>query len=462
MSLYSFFQNPAYFSLFTLYSSTVSLYNISMKKICLSLIFMSVFAANALAGDYFFVGADAFKKGAYDKAALNLEHAVRINPKNVDARYYLAQTYLMQKRVNDAEEQYNRIIILAPTSDAAILSQKGLSLIKQAELGVAVATAKNTLALYQDNYLDYVLTSDGKILKWASFPLNVYIEPKKQKVFAQKAFEQWQIKSNKLVSFNFITSPANAQISVNFKDKLETSSGGESYVAGFSKPYYQGDNIVKSEINILAVDPDTKEDLDGNFIIFSTLHELGHTLGFKGHSPNENDVMSAVATVAKPELTQRDLNTLNIFYKIDKKSLLARSQGQSDVQLKQALDYVKQIPDKSVGWANLGDIYRGKKMYPDAVKNYQKAISIEPEKAELYNLLGSTYLDMGDKKNSFVNLKKSCDLDKSNIFYLYQFAQLCANNGQKEVGKSYLNAYLQANPQSQSDEKIQSLLKLYR
>ena len=423
---------------------------------------MSTFATTVFAGDYYYVGVDAFKKGAYDNAATNLEHAIRINPLNVNARYYLAQTYLMQKRVDDAQQQYNRIIILAPTSDAAILSQKGLSLIKQAELGIEVATLKDALAVYQDNYLDYVLTSNGKILKWASFPLNVYIEPKKQKVLAQKAFEQWQEKTNKLVSFNFVTSPINAQITVDFKDKLETSSGGESYIAGFSKPYYQGNNIVKSEMHILAIDPDTKEDLPDDSIIFSTLHELGHTLGFKGHSPNENDVMSAVVKEVKPELTQRDLNTLNMFYKIDKKTLLARSKGQSDVQLAQALDYVKQIPDKSVGWANLGDIYRGKKMYTDAVKNYKKAIAIEPEKAELYNLLGSTYLDMCDKNNSFVNLKQACDLDKSNTFYLYQFTQLCFNSGQKKLGKTYLNNFLKVNPQGKSDEKIQSLLKLYQ
>jgi len=422
---------------------------------------MLIFATNAWAGDYYFVGADAFKKGVYDKAAANLEHAIRISPKNVNARYYLAQTYLMQKRVNDAQQQYNRIIIIAPTSDAAILSQKGLSLIRQSELGIVASTSRNGLEVYQDNYLDYVI-SDGDIFKWASFPLNVYIEPKKQKVLAQKAFEQWQAKSNRLVNFNFVTSPANAQILVDFKGSLETSSEGESYIAGFSKPYYQGDNIIKSEIHILVIDPDTKKELEDDFITFSTLHEIGHTLGLKGHSPNENDVMSAIATEAKPALTQRDLNTLNIFYKINKQSLLTRGQGQTDVQLNQALDYAKKIPNKSVGWTNLGDIYRNKKMYPDAIKNYQKAISIEPKKAELYNLLGATYLNMGDKKNSFTNLKRACDLEKSNAFYLYQFAQLCFDSNQKEVGKGYIKAYLQANPQSKSDEKIQSLLKLYR
>lgn len=435
-----------------------------MKRIFLSLFLILAFSTKVFAGDYYFIGVDAFKKGVYDKAALNLEHAIKINPRNVNARYYLAQAYLMQKRNSDAKNQYNRIIILAPTSDAAMLSQKGLFLIRQSELGGKAVTAgalSNDLAMYRDNYLDYVLTG-GEIKKWAIFPITVYIEPKKQKAATQKAFEQWQAKSNNLVSFRFVNTPANTQITVDFKGKLESSSGDKNYIAGFSKPYCKGNYITNSEIHLLAVDPDTKQQLADDFITFAALHEIGHSLGFKGHSPNENDIMAATAKTAKTELTQRDINTLNVFYKVSQKTLFARNKGQTDVQLQQALDYVKQIPDKAVGWTNLGDIYRSKKMYSEAIKNYQKSISIEPWKAETYNLIGSTYAEMGDSQNAFVNLKKACDLEKTNSFYLYEFAKLCLNTGQKELGKNYINIYLQVNPQGQFDEKIQSLLRLYK
>lgn len=436
-----------------------------MKKIFLSLFLALILSSRVFAADYYFIGVDAFKKGAYNQAAANLEHAIRVNSKNVNARYYLAQVYLMQKRIDDAKEQYDRIIILAPTSDAALLSEKGLSLINLAEnkkTRMVINSLGSDLAKYSDNYIDYVLTSEGKIIKWKSFPLAVFIEPKTQQTAAKKAFEQWQQKTNNLVSFKFVNSPDNAQITVSFQGKLETSSADESYIAGFSKPYYVGNNIAKSEIHILSIDPDTKQMLGDDFITFSTLHEIGHSLGFRGHSPDKNDVMSATSVIPKTSLTQRDLNTLNVFYKTGEKALLARNKGATDVQLQQALDYVKQIPDKAVGWTNLGDIYRSKKMYPDAIKNYIKAISIEPNKAETYNLLGSVYFEKGDKQNAVINLKKACDLDKSNIFYLYEFAKLCPSIGQKEVGKQYINSYLQANPQYSSDEKIQNLLKLYK
>lgn len=434
-----------------------------MKKIFLSFLLTVVFSANAFAADYYSIGVSNYKKGSYDKACVNFETAVKINPKNVNARYYLAQSYLMQDRTSDAIDQYNRIILLSPDSDAARLSQRGLFLIKQSERGIAVASAPSggDFSQYGDNYLDYVLTAEGKIMKWPAFPISVYVQPSVQKNLVQNAFQIWQEKSKSLVKFNFISSSTKAQIVVTLEKKLENSSADQSYIAGYSKPYYQNNNIIKSEIHILSSDPDTGEPLGDDFIVFSTLHEIGHSLGFKGHSPNEKDVMAASADAPKTVLSQRDINTLYAFYKIDEKTLLARNKGQTDVQLQQALDYVKKSPDKAVGWANLADIYKSKKMYPDAIKNYKKALSIEPDKAELYNLLGVAYVETGESQNAFDNLKKACDLDPSNNFYLYQFGQYCLKSGHKEIGKSYIASYLNAHPQDISDEKIQSLLKSY-
>lgn len=431
-----------------------------MKKILFGVLICFSFAQNAFAGDYYIVGVDCFKKGLYEQSSRSLEHAVRVSPKNVDARYYLAQCYLSQNRLQEAQEQYNRIIILAPHSNAAILSQKGLSLIRQSYLEAGQKTkSTGDFSQFGDNYLSYVIGADGNPKKWASFPITVYIQPKKPKNLAMNACMKWQESTKGLVKFKFVNDPK-AQITIDFRDKLESTSTKEGYIAGYSKPYYQGDYIVKSDIHILAVDPDTAKPLEDSFIEYSTLHELGHSLGFKGHSPNNNDVMYGQANDAKSSLTQRDVNTMSLLYKLDKKTLLAKTQGSSDVQLKEAQDYVKKAPEKSVGWANLGDVYRGKKMYKEAIKSYQKAVSLEPNKAELHNLLGTAYVASGDYKSAFSSLKTACDLDKSNIYYLYQFGQVCANTGQKEVGKTYLNSYLKANPSSANDEKIQNLLKI--
>jgi len=432
-----------------------------MKKIFLGLVAILVTSSAVWAGDYYAVGVDYFKKGDYNKAAVNLEQSVRISPNNVNARYYLAQAYLTQQRISDASDQYNRIILLAPSSDAARLSAKGLSLIDQSikeSLNAKIASS-DELSAYKDNYLEYVLNA-GKLSRWAAFPLRVYIEPTKQKPAALQAFNEWQQKTNNLVSFVYQNSPNNAQITIDFKNKLETTSTKDSYIAGHSKPFYQGDNIIKSEVEILTVDPSGKE-IPNEDLVFTIIHELGHTLGFNGHSPKETDVMFARANGVKT-LSLRDINTMNLLYKLDKKTFASREKPQTDVQLQQAIDYANSTPDKSGGWANLGDIYRDKKMYPEAIKNYKKAVSLEPDKADLHNLLGYTYSLTGDNQNAFASLKKACDLDKKNTLFLSSFCQFCAQTGQKAVGQEYLNAYIKSNPQAVLDENIVKINRLYR
>lgn len=434
-----------------------------MKKIFLCFILIIILTIKVEAADYYFVGVDAFNKGVYAHAAANLEHAIRISPQNVNARYYLAQVYLKQKRNSDAVEQYKRIIFLAPGSDAALLSEKGLYFISNANQNKVSVLSADELTQYEDNYLDYVLPfSDQKIYKWKSFPVRVYIAPGPLSATIQKAFEQWQSKSNNLIIFNFVNSAAQAKITVNYKDKLEESKTDEGFVAGHSKPYYEDGYLSKSEISILTIDPNSHQAFDNNFIFATALHEIGHSLGFVGHSPQESDVMFAMNKDVKLELTNRDLNTLNLFYKVDSKTMASRGKPPTDIKLKQALEYTRKAPEKAIGWAHLGDYYRDKKMYSESIINYNKAIAIEPKDATCYSLVGNAYLGNKDSQNAYKNFKAACDLDKKNSFYLYQFADFCLKTGNKEVGKSYLDSYLKSNPQKAVDEKLQKLINEYR
>lgn len=405
-----------------------------------------VFSMQVFAADYYFVGVDAFKKGSYEQASLNLEHAIRVNSKNVNARYYLAQSYLMQQRVFDAQEQYKRIILVAPGSDAAILSEKGLYLIKQAYSKTNAIASQSELERYKDNYIDYVLSSGGDVKKWASFPLNVYIEQSPHKDAVLKAFSQWQDKSQKLVSFNFINSSEKADISIDFKNKLESTSTKESFIAGYTVPTYKGIHISKAAIHLLTIDPESQKEFGDDFIFATTLHELGHALGFIGHSPNENDVMAAATVTPKMELTSRDINTLNVFYRANKETLLARNNGQTDLKLQQARDYIAKMPNKSVGWLNMGDIYYARKMYSDAIKSYKQAVEIEPDKASSYNSLGVAYRMSGDKQNAFLSFKKACDLDKSSKFFLSQFVASCSEIGKTDMAQQYIDDFNKAYP----------------
>ncbi len=305
------------------------------------------------------------------------------------------------------------------------------------------------------------MRENGKPIKWASFPVTVYIQPNEEKNTVKEAFNKWQAICKNIVSFKFQDSSKNAQIIVDFKNQLESTSTDKGFIAGYSKPYTRNGLMSKSEIHLLSVDPKTKIKRSHDEILGTALHEIGHSLGISGHSPNENDIMFASSNKPKLEPTQRDKNTIYMLYAVNDTALATRNIGSKDLRLQQALDYVKNTPDKSVGWVNLADIYRQKKMFKEAIINYQKAAAIEPDKADIYHLTGNTYLQMGDTEKAYTNLKKACDLDSKNSSYILSFAKICLQAGKKSVGLEYAQRYFKANPDGSSDENLQKILMYY-
>src|SRR5574344_156403 len=371
-----------------------------MKRTIIILItLLSISNCTVYAGDFYVQGVRAYNSGDYVKAYKYFERVVKINPRNVNARYYLSQIDIKNGYVSDAVDKYNKIIVIAPDSQAARLSQRGLSLIRSSGTKTAQVAKINELERYKDNYFGYVLKDDGSISKWQTFPLTVYIQPNANSNSVRKAFLQWQNSSKNLVSFRFVATPSNAKIKVTFKSKLESTSTDKEFFAGFSTPSYKGKYISQSTICLLTQNPKTKRSFDTNEIYATVLHEIGHSLGFVGHSPNENDVMSATTYEGEPKmsLTKRDINTLNMLYRASQKNVLSNKNNNTNLKIKQAEEYIKTTPNKYIGWSNLGDIYFNQKKYNEAEKYYQKAIAIEPDRANLYNSLGATYRLSGNK-----------------------------------------------------------------
>ncbi len=68
-------------------------------------------------------------------------------------------------------------------------------------------------------------------------------------------------------------------------------------------------------------------------------------------------------------------------------------------QPKEAVDYLvpylQDNPEDALGWINLGSAYRDLDHYPQAVRCYQRAIAIAPERAEVQVLLGEALMHLG-------------------------------------------------------------------
>ena len=64
--------------------------------------------------------AEAYNNGRYADAIARFEKAVQLEPANVNARLFLANTYLRQERANDASAEYREVLRLEPRNLTAI------------------------------------------------------------------------------------------------------------------------------------------------------------------------------------------------------------------------------------------------------------------------------------------------------------------------------------------------------
>src|SRR5437762_2385677 len=64
--------------------------------------------------DYFNSGKKYYDQGKFSEATVQLLNAVQKDPKNRDARYYLALTYLSERNINEAGKQLNSLLEYYP------------------------------------------------------------------------------------------------------------------------------------------------------------------------------------------------------------------------------------------------------------------------------------------------------------------------------------------------------------
>ncbi len=170
---------------------------------------------------------------------------------------------------------------------------------------------------------DYLNESNfGQKQHWKKMPIKVFIKsgsdvPKWDESYDQlleQAFKAWSDQSGGLVTFKFIDSEKNASIICRWtSDHKNMKNPAE---LGQTDTWVANDELLKAELSLLTswpADPDkelSKENLRQTF-----LHEVGHSLGIRGHSSDPKDVMYFANIVNGPaELSTRDLNTLARLY----------------------------------------------------------------------------------------------------------------------------------------------------
>ena len=207
-------------------------------------------------------------------------------------------------------------------------------------------TKANKFSPEGEDYLDK-LTYEDNVNRWSQnkMPLKVFIERSSSAkgfrsifpILVTESFVSWFRGSGEKLSFEFVNSKEDADITLEWTDKrLRVSNDKrEMMKAGLttSRTTESGE-LLHARIQIRTLNPFTKKEITEDRIKETCLHEIGHALGLNGHSTNHADIMyMGLAQRQLPALTKRDRATISKLYGSYKKVAMA---GVKPLEIKSA------------------------------------------------------------------------------------------------------------------------------
>jgi len=178
----------------------------------------------------------------------------------------------------------------------------------------------------------YVSAITDKKAIWAMDrqPIKVFVEPGDkvagyQPWFQQAlltAFDKWVAASNNRISWTLIAKKKKADIIcrwVSSRDKFRNPAGaelGETILKYITDPRYPSQAYIKDvNMSLCTINLDGKTVMSDEQTAYLCLHEVGHALGIKSHSSNNNDVMFfMMKSHLVTELSPRDKATILRLY----------------------------------------------------------------------------------------------------------------------------------------------------
>lgn len=271
---------------------------------------------------------NAYNNKQYAQAIPLLKLAVQNNPRSVPLIFHLGMAHIHLKQYEPARQYFETVTHLLPQNHPTSLkARNNIRVITRQQITLASNADKaghvfNTSfsSKSKANYLTDVLYQ-GKVIRFSThkMPLKVYIssgasvpgwnEALKQSVLF--AMSTWQSASHNQLRFTRTYREEYADIVVRWQRNFRDG------VLGISPFEVVGGTLVRSDVNLALYDGRSGQPLSAAMLNRIALHEFGHAIGLRGHSPYPEDIMHYSENPQQTVLSMRDRNTLAMLYKLE-------------------------------------------------------------------------------------------------------------------------------------------------
>ena len=335
-----------------------------------------------------------------------------------------------------------------------------------------------------DNYINYAIDSNGKLVKWNKKKITVFVSDSEYKNSIYKALSKYNDVFKDYFKFYITSKRDNADIIIDVVDHFDSNDNKDSiYMAGLTNNSFSSDDkyLSKSFVKILSKKPNSNVKVTSSEVYNVAIHELGHAIGIIGHSPKNTDVMYASSNVKT--FSSRDIATIKILYSNDQDLINRETKNYAETKLKEAELYAKHSPKKAISWVNLGRVYYDLGRKEDALEAYKKALELENNNPLIYQSMGECYytskkydsaikyyqyavnytknneervpllnmLGMCEAKkynynNAYIYFKQAYYFDKDNEKMLNNYLVACVETNKKEEVISVIDDYKSRHP----------------
>ncbi len=269
------------------------------------------------------------KLGKNTEALQELETAKQLKPELAATWLTLGGLYQSQGQVNEAVSTYSEFLTRFPGHKDAGKINSLLAGLKK-ELANGTIPRLNKQEVNKENYLGELV---GHLTRWpqAKLPIKVFITPgtgtpgfvPQYTQVLEESLAMWQQAAKNKVSFKRVDKAADADLVCSWT--ADAGSFTNRAEAGETTVFTNSLGIVKGTIKVLTVAQVAELPLTINRLRQICLHEIGHALGFGGHTRDPQDMMffSTRVTDMDRGLSPRDVTSIKLLYSTDRVSAIS-------------------------------------------------------------------------------------------------------------------------------------------